>query len=158
MDYSELASPTSHLNVPKNLLTAKDPGILRQERLALQKKKYEETLEQISYLQLHLPPEERKYYYPDDFRPFLFFYKFLAKRPDACSMSTVNRLRLWIPDTIITAEGDNPPMWIYSSPEGYVYRSDSFTAKSIITKLAAYASPEEIVAVLKKVISIYHMG
>jgi hypothetical protein len=98
-----------------------------------------------------LPAGERKYEYNDSFRPYVFFYKFLARRPDACSLSTVNRLKLWLPDTILSPEGDNPPMWLYSSQEGYVYRTDNFTQKNIVNKIGAFGSPDELVAVLKKV-------
>lgn len=43
-------------------------------------------------------------------------------------------------------------MWFYSSPEGVVYRTDLFTSKSVAAKLSNYASPDELVAVVKKVI------
>jgi len=42
-------------------------------------------------------------------------------------------------------------MWFYSSPEGFVYRTDAFTSKTIAAKLSNYASPDELVGVVKKV-------
>ncbi len=83
--------------------------------------------------------------------PFIHFYKLLAKKPGESKVeqkSLVNRLKLWVPDTIII-EGDQP-MWMYSNPQGYVFRSDLFTSKNVISKLANYTSPDELVAVVKK--------
>ena len=31
-----------------------------------------------------------------------------------------------LPDTIVINDRDLPPMWFYSSADGYVYRSDKF--------------------------------
>jgi len=132
-------------------MNIKDPALLHQERVNYQKRKYEELLQKISFLDGHLRQEERKYDYPDDFRPFVFFFKFLARRPDVDnSTSNLNRLKLWLPDTILTSDGDNPPMWLYTSQDGYVHRTDNFSAKNITNKLGSFASPDELVAVLKK--------
>lgn len=43
-------------------------------------------------------------------------------------------------------------MWFYSSPEGFVFRTDNFTTKHVSAKLSNYASPDELVAIFKKVI------
>ena len=43
-------------------------------------------------------------------------------------------------------------MWFYSSNEGLVYRTDSFNAKKISSKLSNYTNPDELVSVVKKVI------
>lgn len=50
------------------------------------------------------------------------------------------------------------PMWFYSQLDGYVYRTDTFNLKNISTKLSNYASPDELVAVIKKVVSIFLSG
>jgi len=42
-------------------------------------------------------------------------------------------------------------MWIYSNPDGWVYRTDVTNVKNVSTKLANYASSDELVAVIKKV-------
>lgn len=138
--------------ITKRLLNVQDPQVLYQQRLAYQKKKYDELLQKISFLDLHLRQEERRFDYPEDFRPFVFFFKFLARRPDADNTtSNLNRLKLWLPDTVLTSDGENPPMWLYTSQEGYVYRTDNFSAKNITNKMGSFASPDELVAVLKKV-------
>jgi len=143
--------PHSPDSITNRLMNIKDPALLHQERVNYQKRKYEELLQKISFLDSHLRQEERKYDYPDDFRPFVFFFKFLARRPDVDnSTSNLNRLKLWLPDTILTSDGDNPPMWLYTSQDGYVHRTDNFSAKNITNKLGSFASPDELVAVLKK--------
>jgi LMBR1 domain-containing protein 1 len=40
-------------------------------------------------------------------------------------------------------------MWFYTAPDGYVYRTDAFNSKNVSTKLSNYASPDELVAVIK---------
>jgi len=145
---NELDSPFAHDDVQKRLAEIKDPAYLYHRRMMYQKRKYDELLQKISFLDVHLKPEERRYDYPDDFRPFVFFYKFLARRPDA-ETNPLNRLKLWFPDTIII-DGDAPPMWFYSTPDGMVHRTDFFNAKNIINKLGSFSSPDELCAVLKK--------
>jgi hypothetical protein len=58
--------------------------------------------------------------------PFIHFYKLLAKKPSenhfSCT-STINRLKLWIPDTIILNDGE-VTAWMYSDLQGFVFRSD----------------------------------
>ena len=84
--------------------------------------------------------------------PFIHFYKLLARKPGESEIqqkSLVNRLKLWIPDTIILNDGDCS-MWMYSNSQGFVFRSDQFTSKNAISKLANYTSPDELVAVVKK--------
>lgn len=44
------------------------------------------------------------------------------------------KLKLWIPDTIILNDKDLTAMWFYSSEDGYVYRTDTFTARNAISK------------------------
>ena len=43
-----------------------------------------------------------------------------------------------------------PNYWLYSDSRGYVFRTDTFTSKNVISKLANYTSPDELVAVVKK--------
>jgi len=47
-------------------------------------------------------------------------------------------------------DGEIPMYWLYSNPQGYLFRTDTFTSKNVISKLANYTSPDELVAVLKK--------
>ena len=37
---------------------------------------------------------------------------------------------MWIPDTIVLNDLDLNAIWFYSSADGYVYRSDSFTSRN----------------------------
>lgn len=128
-----------------------DPSKLRELRYQEAKRKHEILLNKISFLD---PPEsdEKKYKYNyDSMLPYIFFFKFLARKPQT-NDSKVNRLKLWIPDTVVINErGELPPMWFYSSMDGYVYRTDNFNSKQIVNKLSNYSSNDELVAVLKKV-------
>ena len=130
-----------------------DPSFLKRQRYEEAKRKHEILLNKISFLDLpDSRPEERKYKYNyEGMLPYLFFFKYLARKPHGME-STVNRLKLWLPDTIVLNErGELPPMWFYSSNDGYVYRTDNFNAKQIINKLSNYSSADELVAILKKV-------
>jgi LMBR1 domain-containing protein 1 len=42
-------------------------------------------------------------------------------------------------------------MWLYSSAEGYVYRSDMFVSRNVVAKFCEGAKhDEELIAVIKK--------
>lgn len=62
----------------------------------------------------------------------------------------INRLQLWIPDTIILNDREMPNYWLYTDQRGYVFRTDTFTSKNVVSKLANYTSPDELVCVIKK--------
>lgn len=76
----------------------------------------------------------------------------MARRPDSeqSNQSIINRLQLWVPDTIILNDREMPNYWLYSDHRGYVFRTDTFTSKNVVSKLANYTSPDELVAVIKK--------
>ncbi len=42
-------------------------------------------------------------------------------------------------------------MWFYSGEDGFIYRSDLFNFKNVVAKLCNFATPDELVAVFKKV-------
>lgn len=42
-------------------------------------------------------------------------------------------------------------MWVYSNPNGHVEKNLNTTLKEFVGKLTSFSSPEELVAVLKKV-------
>ena len=84
----------------------------------------------------------------DQIKPLIYFMKLLAKKTEE-DQRIVNKLKLWIPDTIVLGDGDLPCMWFYSKPDGFVYRTDKITSQHVSTKLANYASPDELVAVIK---------
>ncbi len=93
-------------------------------------------------MDIHLPMEQRRYKYSKEtLMPYLYFFKYMAKKPidydfDEDDRSKSQRLKLWViyififfvklPDTIVINDRDLPPMWFYSSADGYVYRSDKF--------------------------------
>ena len=160
-----LLSATTEKNnnqgIPGMLKNLKNPAQFRKESMERARRKYEILLNKISFLDLDLRPEERRYKYKyDGMMPFIYFFKYLAKKPDgqpAMQLSNVNRLRLWIPDTIVVNEKEMPPFWLYSSEEGFVFRTDTFTSKNIVTKLGNYTSPDELVAVVKNVTYIINV-
>jgi len=89
-------------------------------------------------------------YSNDTFMPYLFFFKYLAKRTFEENKSKC-KLKLWIPDTIILNDRDLTAMWFYSSADGYIYRTDTFTARNAVTKFCEFSKdPNEVVAVIKK--------
>ena len=73
--------------------------------------------------------DKRQYVYDTPLVPFMFFYKFLAKRPPEQIttatkrkfLSNIGKLQLWIPDTVVYGDTEIP-FWIYSSLEGFVYK------------------------------------
>ena len=117
-----------------------------KEKQEFLRKKYDQLISKVYFSE----GDERRNK-NNDLMPFIYFYKYLARKPDGNPPSNINRLRLWLPDTIVYNDGDNPPMWFYSSEQGYVYRTDSFHHKNITTKLGNYASQDELVAIVKNV-------
>lgn len=112
-------------------------------KLSEQERKFEKLYAQFSMLD----PTRFKYS-QDTFMPYLFFFKFLAKRNAEESKA---KLRMWIPDTIIVNDRDLSGMWFYSGADGYVYRTDSFTARNAVQKFCdGTQTPDELVAVIKK--------
>eukprot|EP00002_Diphylleia_rotans_P030459 TRINITY_DN6261_c0_g1_i10.p1 TRINITY_DN6261_c0_g1~~TRINITY_DN6261_c0_g1_i10.p1 ORF type:complete len:804 (+),score=150.58 TRINITY_DN6261_c0_g1_i10:55-2466(+) len=93
----------------------------------------------------------RNYKYDDHFmRPGLEFYKWISCRPDTSSTTNNNRLKMNIPDTIIYGFNKNP-IWIYSSPDGFIRRTDSFTESQVLKKLQKFIPTDDsIVAVVKR--------
>lgn len=58
------------------------------------------------------------------------------------------KLKLWMPDTIVLQDGN--PMWIYSSTEGYVFRTETFIDQHILNKIGNMENKDELIAVLKR--------
>lgn len=86
--------------------------------------------------------------------PYVFFFKYMARKPDGPEdkqKSAPNRLKIWLPDTLVFNDGDLPAMWFYTSQSGHVFRADSFNKRNIIQKFGEHCSPDELVCVLKKV-------
>ena len=83
--------------------------------------------------------------------PYIYFYKLLAKKPnEEIKDVRENRIKMNIPDTIVSGEKDCSAFWLYTSEEGYIYRADSFSHQTITEKFFSENNPDEIVAVIKK--------
>ena len=65
--------------------------------------------------------------------------------------SLIPRLKVWIPDTIVWNDLDQP-FWLYSNEKGEVWRTDDFSTngKEVVTKLTNFSSSNELVCVLKR--------
>ena len=93
--------------------------------------------------------------YPDDsFQPSIFFFKFLANKPDYEKENSEKgkppkaRLKLYIPDTIILNDLDTN-YWIYTDIEGYVSRIEEVDS-DVIEKFRSLDKDEnELIGVSK---------
>ena len=93
--------------------------------------------------------------YPDDtFQPSIFFFKFLANKPDYEKENSEKgkppkaRLKLYIPDTIILNDLDTN-YWIYTDIEGYVNRIEEVDS-DVIEKFRSLEKDEnELIGVSK---------
>ncbi|KAM3146974.1 hypothetical protein pb186bvf_000690 [Paramecium bursaria] len=120
----------------KLLGSLSDPSLVRKQRQQDAVRKYQQLLDKLSF-------RDNRY---SEMLPYIHFYKLLARNNE----SNVNRLKLWIPDTVVLNDKEMPNYWLYSDPKGFVFRTDTFTPKNVISKLANYTSPDELVAVMKK--------
>lgn len=158
MDFGIAQNDMSMLSVPGNeqravsyLANIPDAAELRHRRAQRAREKYNQLVKALLYNDSEAQAHEKKYKYENDFNPLVFFFKYLAKKPTDSSNSTWGRLKLWVPDTLVANDGENPTMWFYSSPEGYVYRTDNFTMSVIQNKFAGASPPQhELVAISKK--------
>jgi len=57
-------------------------------------------------------------------------------------------LKLWIPDTIVYEEATEP-YWLYSDPSGYVYRTENFQERTIVTKFGNQFAMSDLCAIVK---------
>ena len=93
--------------------------------------------------------------YPDDvFQPTIFFFKFLANKPDYEKENSEKgkppkaRLKLYVPDTIILNDLDTN-YWIYTDIEGYVTRVEEID-NDVIEKFKSLEKDEnELIGVSK---------
>ena len=93
--------------------------------------------------------------YPDDvFQPSIFFFKFLANKPDYEKENSEKgkppkaRLKLYVPDTIILNDLDTN-YWIYTDIEGYVTRVEEVD-NDVIEKFKSLEKDEnELIGVSK---------
>ena len=95
-----------------------------------------------------------EYDYPmaPELLPYLYFYKFLARKPEFCKkdLTKFAKLELWIPDTIVFNDAESP-YWIYTNNEGVVCRTENFSERHVVSKLGNQYSIDELVAVCKTV-------
>ena len=93
--------------------------------------------------------------YPDDvFQPSIFFFKFLANKPDYEKENSEKgkppkaRLKLYVPDTILLNDLDTN-YWIYTDIEGYVTRVEEIDS-DVIEKFKSIEKDEnELIGVSK---------
>lgn len=87
---------------------------------------------------------ETAFSYSANISPCAFFWKQLAKQNQPGAVC-------WVPDTFIVNDPETPAMWVYSNSQGQVEKNLNVTLKEFVSKLTSFSSPEELVAVLKKV-------
>ncbi|CAK60301.1 unnamed protein product (macronuclear) [Paramecium tetraurelia] len=134
----------------KQLQNLQDPYVLQRQRQQDVKRKYEQLLAQVN---LMYDEDGKERQYSVDFQRFIHFYKYLARRPDSeqSNQSVINRLQLWVPDTIVLNDREMPNYWLYSDSRGYVFRTDTFTSKKmLLANWPITHPPDELVAVVKK--------
>ena len=93
--------------------------------------------------------------YPnDDFQPSIYFFKFLANKPDYEKENSEkgkickSKLKLYVPDTIVLNDLDIN-YWIYTDTEGYVNRIEEVDSE-VIEKFKSIEKDEnELIAVSK---------
>ena len=92
-------------------------------------KAYRELVEKVQFLDYISPRDELK--------PYLFFYKFLARKVELIKkdLTKFSKLELWIPDTIVYGDRTDFPFWIYTNHEGVVCRTENFSERHIVSKL-----------------------
>lgn len=70
------------------------------------KRTYKERVKQLNFI--------HGYFYDGEMMPFVSFYKFLAKRAGSHMNNKFDQLQLYIPDTIVYNDQQDP-YWLYSS-------------------------------------------
>ena len=109
---------------------------------ALEVAKYEALRKKLNYADY--------VYRNKNFRPNVYFYRYLAPSPtvSAAEFPRHNRLKIWVPNTVVY-DGLSSPFWVYSR-DSYVYRTDSFTLNQVVARMGS-ASKQELVAIAKAV-------
>ncbi len=113
-----------------------------------------EYLNVLSIEKINFQFEEYGNYPDDDFQPSIFFFKFLANKPDYEKENSEKgkppkaRLKLYVPDTIILNDLDTN-YWIYTDIEGYVTRVEEID-NDVIEKFKSIEKDEnELIGVSK---------
>ena len=86
-------------------------------------------------------------------RPRMEFYKFLAKKPNLKQRTKTHerKLKLWIPDTIVSNDSGMQPYWIYTGSDGVVRKTEEFNDKDIVVKMANQLKLDELICIAKTV-------
>ena len=115
---------------------------------------YKEYLNVLSIQKINFQFEEYGDYPDDVFQPSIFFFKFLANKPDYEKENSEKgkppkaRLKLYVPDTIILNDLDTN-YWIYTDIEGYVTRVEEID-NDVIEKFKSLEKDEnELIGVSK---------
>jgi len=113
-----------------------------------------EYLNVLSIEKINFQFEEYGDYIDDNFQPSIFFFKFLANKPDYEKENSEKgqppkaRLKLYVPDTIILNDLDTN-YWIYTDIEGYVVRVEEIDS-DVIEKFRSIEKDEnELIGVSK---------
>ena len=113
-----------------------------------------EYLNVLSIEKINFQFEEYGDYIDDNFQPSIFFFKFLANKPDYEKENSEKgqppkaRLKLYVPDTIILNDLDTN-YWIYTDIEGYVVRAEEIDS-DVIEKFRSIEKDEnELIGVSK---------
>ena len=113
-----------------------------------------EYLNVLSIEKINFQFEEYGDYIDDNFQPSIFFFKFLASKPDYEKENSEKgqppkaRLKLYVPDTIILNDLDTN-YWIYTDIEGYVVRVEEIDS-DVIEKFRSIEKDEnELIGVSK---------
>jgi len=86
-----------------------------------------------------------------EFQPNILFYRFLAPAPEITHFPKSERIKLWIPNTIVY-DGLSSPFWIFTSTEGYVYRINNFSDTQALERLGS-SSKHDLVAISRTLVS-----
>ena len=129
----------------------------RPKNLPLNEKQQQITKEYLNVLsieKINFQFEEYGDYIDDNFQPSIFFFKFLANKPDYEKENSEKgqppkaRLKLYVPDTIILNDLDTN-YWIYTDIEGYVVRVEEIDS-DVIEKFRSIEKDEnELIGVSK---------
>lgn len=67
------------------------------EQTFYEAKAYAELVDKVQFRDFYVPPPF------EHLQPFIYFYKFLAKKPEFCKKmaNKHSKLHIWIPDTVI---------------------------------------------------------
>ena len=117
------------------------------------KNKAKQFYNKLSLERINFQFEEYGEYPNDDFQPSIYFFKFLANKPDYEKENSekgkvcTSKLKLFVPDTIVLNDLDTN-YWIYTDIEGNVNRIEE-SDNDVIEKFQPKNDKNELIAVSK---------